>query len=237
MTAKVKRVLSAILTLVMVLSLTNVVAAEKFVHAAETEAAGAEAENRFHYSQLTEDGKAVYNGIYQMYTQGLLKTGTASYDIAEDMTTEQLQVFEKNTASLRAAVDAARYAFYADYPEVFYVNFAKLTYRTTRDGEGKFHINIGSGRNPSYLIDGFSSPEEVEAAINEFDARVDEIVSGAQTLEIKAGRNAQAEQVRYVHNEIVQNASYRLEDSAFNGEIAPGKFINNAPLLELRMAF
>lgn len=231
MTAKVKRVLSAILTLVMVLSLTNVVAAEKFVHAAETEAAGAEAENRFHYSQLTEDGKAVYNGIYQMYTQGLLKTGTASYDIAEDMTTEQLQVFEKNTASLRAAVDAARYAFYADYPEVFYVNFAKLTYRTTRDGEGKFHINIGSGRNPSYLIDGFSSPEEVEAAINEFDARVDEIVSGAQTLEIKAGRNAQAEQVRYVHNEIVQNASYRLEDSAFNGEIAPGKFINNAPLL------
>lgn len=226
MTVKVKRILSAILTFVMVLSLTNVYPAEKYVYAAEAEA---KVENRFHYSQLTVDGRAVYDGIYQMYTKGLLKTGTASYDIAADMTAEQLQVFEKSTASLRTAVDAARYAFYADYPEVFYVDFAKLTYRTTRDAEGKFHINIGSGRNPSYLIDGFSSQEEVEAAIGEFDARVDEIVSGAQNLTIK--ENAQAEQVRYVHNEIIQNVSYRLEDSAFNGEIAPGKIINNAPLL------
>ncbi len=228
MTVKVKRILSAILTFVMVLSLTNVYPAEKFVYAAEAEA---KVENRFHYNQLTVDGRAVYDGIYQMYTKGLLKTGTASYDIAADMTAEQLQVFEKSTASLRTAVDAARYAFYADYPEVFYVDFAKLTYRTTRDAEGKFHINIGSGRCPSYLVDGFSSQEEVEAAIIEFDARVDEIVSGAQNLEIKEGKNAQAEQVRYVHNEIIQNASYRLEDSAFNGEISPGKTINNAPLL------
>ena len=39
---------------------------------------------KFHYDQLNTLGKRVYDGIYEMYSKGILKTGTESFDIAEN---------------------------------------------------------------------------------------------------------------------------------------------------------
>ena len=173
----------------------------------------------FHYDQLDALSKAVYDGIHAMYEQGILKTGVQDYDLVANghLSEDDLQAIAKDSSKLKTAMNAARYAFYADYPEVFYVNFPKLTFRTTKDDAGASHVYLGSGRNADYYIDGFSSESEVDDAVAAFDARVDEIVEGAQNLEVPEGKNAQVEQIRYVHNEIVNHVSYRMEDTCFEG--------------------
>ncbi|HBA62414.1 MAG TPA: hypothetical protein DCZ20_00995 [Lachnospiraceae bacterium] len=225
---KRKKILAVVLSTVLVLSLLGVIPTESVVFAQEDVS---ENRNRFHYEQLSETGKSVYDGIYKMYEQDILKTGTGDYDLVENghVTKEQAQNYENNNSELMEAMNAARYAFYADYPEVFYVNFPKLTLRTTKDADGNLHIYLGSGRYPNYYIDGFESKEEVDKAITDFDRRVNELVAGAEALEIEEGKNKQAEQVKYVHNEIIENVSYRLEDTAYAGdENHPG---SNAPYL------
>ena len=169
--------------------------------------------NSFHYEQLTDTAKAIYDGIYSMYEADLLKTGTADYDLRENgnLSGEACEMLAKDAAALNEAMSAARYAFYADYPEVFYVNFPKLTIRVTKDETGATHLYLGSGRNASYLVDGFADEAQVDAAKTEFDAGIKRITDKAAEAE------TDVEKLRIVHDEIVNNASYRLEDTCFEG--------------------
>ncbi len=192
---KAKKLIAVLLAVVMLFSLTG-----NFALAAPTEGG-------YHYDQLDALAKTIYNGIGQMD----LTTGTDEYDLAND-----LAVIPGNT-ELNKAMNAARYAYYADYPEVFYVDFPKLTLRTTQDASGNKHVYIGSGRNASYLVGAFADKAAVDAAIAEFDARVAEIVKGAEGVTDESGKSLQAAQIKYVHNEIITNVSYRLEDTAAHG--------------------
>jgi len=44
---------------------------------------------KYHYDQLTDIAKVIYDGIYKMYTEGILKTGNGSYDLASDNSISQ----------------------------------------------------------------------------------------------------------------------------------------------------
>lgn len=197
------------------------------VHAKENNVPGI---SSFHYEQLDDTAKGIYDGLRQMYEGGLLKTGDADYDLAANgqFTQDECKELSGNNKKLRAAMDASRYAFYADYPEIFYVNFPKLNVRITTDNSGTYHMYLGSGRYENFYTDGFADVSQVDSAITEFDSRVDEIAEGARNLEVPEGKNRQAEQIRYVHNEIIDNVSYRMEDTCFEGD---GKNGSNAPLL------
>lgn len=214
---KMKKTIAGVLASIMFLSFMSFIPTDTHVQA-KTDIE--KSTNKFHYEQLGETAQSIYDGIYAMYEKGILKTGTQDYDLVANghFSDEQLQQYVKNNSELMNAMDAARYAFYADYPEVFYVNFPKLTLRTTKGKDGTFHIYLGSGRYENYYIDGFSSEVEVDKAIDEFNARVNDIVDGANTLDIKEGKNKQTEQIKYVHNEIINNTSYRLEDTCFEGD-------------------
>ncbi len=213
---KIKKMIAGILLTIIFISQVSFIPANSFVYA---ESSLTTNEGKFHYDQLTETAKSIYNGIYNMYVKGILKTGTQDYDLVENgyFTESQIEQYKKGNSELIKAMDAARYAFYADYPEIFYVNFPKLTIRTTQGADGKYHIYLGSGRYENYYINGFSNEEEVEEAIDEFDARVNEIVQNAKNLEIEEGKNQQVEQIKYVHDEIINNTSYRLEDTCYEG--------------------
>lgn len=209
---KAKKWIAGLLTAVMLLSLTGNFALAAAVSAPQDGGAGG-----YHYDQLTDLAKTVYDGISAL-GEGL-KTGTAEYDlVGHGLDGSALP----GSAALNQAMNAARYAYYADHPEVFYVDFPKLTLRTTQDQAGNKHVYIGSGRNASYLTGAFAGTAEVEAAIAEFDARVDAIVAGAKAVTDKKGDSLQAAQIEYVHDEIIDHVSYRLEDTAAFG---------NAPLL------
>lgn len=209
---KKRRILSLLLCLCLILSLlpgTAFAAGDQYEGTRNSEVSG------YHYNQLTDLAKIIYDGIDAMN----LQTGTDEYDlVGHGLNGDNLPV---NT-ELNNAMNAARYAYYADHPEVFYVNFPKLTLRTTQDQSGNKHIYVGSGRNASYLIDSFSDEAAVESAAAEFNARVAEIVEGAKAVTAANGESLQAAQIRYVHNEIINHVSYRLEDTAATG---------NAPLL------
>lgn len=213
---KLKKIIAGLILTIFFISQVSFIPAINFVYAEETQTSN---EGKFHYDQLTESAKSIYNGIYNMYVTGVLKTGTQDYDLVENgyFTENQVREYQKGSTELTKAMSAARYAFYADYPEVFYVDFPKLTIRTTKGADGRYHIYIGSGRNENYYTEGFKNQEQVEKAITEFNTRVNEIVQGANNLEIAEGKNRQAEQIKYVHDEIINKTSYRLEDTCFPG--------------------
>ena len=194
---KAKKFIAAILAAVMVLGMSG-----NFAFAAETE----NGSGGYHYEQLDATAKVIYAGIGKMD----LASGTDEYDIVNDFG------FALSGSELNRAMNAARYAYYADHPEMFYVNFSKLTLRTTQGTDGK-HIYIGSGRNASYLVDAFADKTAVTAAVNAFDARVNAIVDGANSVTVAEGESLQAAQIKYVHNEMINNVSYRLEDTAAEG--------------------
>lgn len=212
-----KKIIAGSLAAIMFLSCMSFILTDNLVYAKTDITKNAD---KFHYAQLDETAQSIYDGIYTMYEKGILKTGTQDYDLAANghFSDKQLQECVKNNPKLTNAMNAARYAFYADYPEVFYVNFPKLSLRTTKGEDGTFHIYLGSGRYENYYIDGFSNEAEVNAAVQSFDARVNEIVKGADALKVPEGKNKQVEQIRYVHNEIINNVSYRLEDTCFEGD-------------------
>lgn len=193
---KAKKFIAAILAAVMVFGMTG-----NFAFAADN------ADGGYHYEQLDATAKVIYDGIGRMD----LATGTDEHDIVNDFG------FALSGSELNRAMNAARYAYYADHPEMFYVNFSKLALRTTQDASGSKHIYIGSGRNASYLVDAFADKTAVQTAIAEFDARVNAIVDGAKALTVAEGESLQAAQIKYVHNEMINNVSYRLEDTAAAG--------------------
>ena len=212
---KFKKLITGMLLVVIFMTQISIIPFNNFVYAEDVQNNA-----KFHYQQLDEVAKKIYNGIYEMYKQGIMKSGTESFDLAKDdkyVTQEQLESYMKGNLELKKAMNAAKYAFYVDYPEIFYVNFPKLSLRVTKDGDNRYHANIGSGSLKDYYVEGFSSEEQVEEAIQEFDACVDKIVDGAKNLEIEQGKNSIVEQIKYVHNEIVHNTSYRLESDCTEG--------------------
>ena len=214
---KLKKVIAIILALTILILQLNFIQFN-FVYAESTTAN--QISTNFHYNQLTQEGKSIYNAMYDMYEKGILKTGTQDYDLAEGdkyLTQEQLESYNNGNTTLKDAMNAARYAFYADYPEIFYVNFQKLTLRVTKGEDNRYHAYVGSGRYANYYIEGFETQEAVENAIVEFNNRVNEIVAGAEEIEKETETKKVVEQIKYVHNEIINNTGYRLESDCKEG--------------------
>ncbi len=193
---------------------------QAFLGAEKAEAASSSVQHYF-YDQLDREAKLFYDAMYEMYRQGILETGNGSYDLvaAGAVTQRQLEDYANGDSSLLNTLGAARDAFYADYPEIFYVDFSYLSIRVTQDREG-YHAYLGTGRSDSYRVKGFDSEREVQDAIRAVDAKVDEIASAARSLKIEPGEDRVEQQIKYVHNAIIQHTSYRLENACKPGNEA-----------------
>ena len=73
------------------------------VNAANTNA------SRYYYNQLKGDAKIFYDAMYEMYVQGIFKTGKQEYDLVEKghMTSEQAALYEVKTDELLSLFGAA----------------------------------------------------------------------------------------------------------------------------------
>ncbi len=170
---------------------------------------------RYYYSQLKKDdiAKGIYDAMYEMYTKGIFKTGVEEYDLIENkhITSEQLAAYGGNQQEILKQLGIARDAFYADYPEIFYVDFSRLSIMvsetTKTDGDTEvvtYKASLGKGDRDNYFLTGFTNEQQVEAAIKAQQERVNEIVTNAK----KAG--SVREQVIYAHNAIIENTEYKL---------------------------
>lgn len=230
---KAKKLIAGLLSVVMLFSLTsNFATAEATSPSAGTSTGNA----TYHYDQLTDLGKKIYDGMVAMSEKEDFKAGTASYDLVAEGGLDGNNL--PSNTDLNKAMYAARYAFYADHPEIFYVDFSKLALRTTQGTDGK-HVMIGSGRYANYLNEGLKNETAVENAITEFNDRVNEIVENAEKVDKPVNGSLQAAQIKYVHKEINENVAYRMEDSAYPGDNPDsaklrdenGDVFKNAPLL------
>ena len=87
-----------------------------------------ESNMRYYYGQLTGEAQKFYDAMYQMYVQGIFKTGTQDYDLIAGghLTQEQLAAYEGGSSALLSSMGAARDAFSADYPDLVCVEFSNL---------------------------------------------------------------------------------------------------------------
>ena len=194
---KVKKLITGMLLIAIFITQINIIPFNNYVYAQETESITNN--EKFHYQQLDNTAKKIYDGICEMYEQGILKTGIESFDLAKDdkyVTQEQLESYMKGNNELKVAMNAARYAFYADYPEVFYIQIQKINLRVTKDAQNRYHANLGSGNLKNYYVDGFTSKEQVEEELITFNNIVNQIVEEAKNLKVEEGKELVTEQVK-----------------------------------------
>ena len=88
---------------------------------------------RYYYDQLDADAKGIYDAMYAMYENGIFKTGTQEYDLVANghITSDQLAAYGGRQDAVIKLYGAARDAFYADYPDIFYVDFSNLSINVT----------------------------------------------------------------------------------------------------------
>ncbi len=175
---------------------------------------------KYFFNQLTKESKEFYYAMEEMLEDGSFKTGNTNYDLVENnrVTQEQLSAYANGSQDLLLSMGAARDAFVADHPDVFYVDFDYLTLRVTSK-EGTYHATLGTGRGDTYRNKAFlnKSVQEIEKSISAVNKRVDEIVQGAKDLQIEENQNMVEQQVKYVHDQIIYNADYTYEGEAKDG--------------------
>ena len=161
----------------------------------------------YFYNQLDPYAKIFYNGMVEMYTSGMFQTGTEALDLVEENPEIETLVAAhmSGSANLLSEFGAARDAFCADYPDVFYVDFSALSVRVTQESSGKYHLYMGPGRYETYYTEGFTSKPQVEEAIREYEVEISKAVAES------AKYSDVSEKITAVHDYIAKHVTYRDE--------------------------
>lgn len=170
--------------------------------------------DNYFYEQLTDEAKPFYDGMENMYRQGIMKTGNGDYDLVSNghITSEKVAEYGGGGPYLLSLFGAAKDAFYADHADIFYVDFSYLSVRVTKDINDIYHVYIGSGRSDNYYTEGFTNEGQVDSAISYYEAIVNDLAAQADSVTAEEGESLDAEKVKFVHDYIIDHTSYRLEN-------------------------
>ncbi len=160
----------------------------------------------YYYQELDENEKKIYDGLTKMDEDGIFKTGDGSLDLIKNGFLREYYAKEFAYGDNRAlsSFAAARDAYYLDHPEIFYVDFDKLTLSFYKKGSA-YVAEIGAGRYDNYYADGFTSAEQVETAINEYEKAVTVIANKA------AAAKDDKEAVKLIDKAITEKATYSFD--------------------------
>lgn len=159
-----------------------------------------EYQNKYLYSQLGENGKIIYEKLYE--NKENLKTGTytiqfgnAFYDILSQ---------ENGSDKLQEEYQTAIEAFTYDNPDVFYIDVTKMYINIEtiqKIFSTKYNVYINSAKDPTYLLDGFTSKEQIDQCESQVIAVKNQILNQI------AGKN-DIEKMRYIHDYLVDTIEY-----------------------------
>ena len=177
----------------------------------------------YFYDNLTLEGKdgekeeytlakKFYNALSDIYANGDFKDGRVEYLIPESVaTTAQIKGYVDGTdLSVPKAFSAARDAFLTDHPELFYIDFYKLTISVGRSN-GVYKAYIDSGREANlYRDNSFSNEQEVSKAINDFNAKINKIAADAVEAASKDlyYTDSDIAKAKYVNKYLAENTEY-----------------------------
>lgn len=159
-----------------------------------------EYQNKYLYSQLGENGKIIYEKLYE--NKENLKAGTytiqfgnAFYDILSQ---------ENGSDKLQEEYQTAIEAFTYDNPDVFYIDVTKMYINIEtiqKIFSTKYNVYINSAKDPTYLLDGFTSKEQIDQCESQVIAVKNQILNQI------AGKN-DIEKMRYIHDYLVDTIEY-----------------------------
>ncbi len=180
-----------------------------------------EIENKYYYNQLDVYAKAIYDDLYSHKED--LKTGlyTLDFDIAFNALLHEDSGAETLEKDFQLAVNALVF----DKPEIFYLDITKmylLTEITTFGPKKTYRVSIGPSNNVPYLSSSFPNAE----AIRNAEFQIENVISKLRFS------NNKYDQIREVHDFIVENTEYDETVSKSNIYNIYGTLINQEAVCE-----
>ncbi len=134
--------------------------------------------DKYFYNQLEEPEKYIYKAFEE--NKEAMKTGTYTVNFG-DFFTKFLTNQNGDTTRLSRYYQSAIEAYTYDNPDVFYLDPNKMYLtvgtKSYSNGNKEYEVYVNSGEQPSYLIDEFSSAEQVNEALTQVNRVRDMLVS------------------------------------------------------------
>lgn len=179
--------------------------------------------NKYFYNQLEEDSKTIYRA-FEMNKENM-KTGTHKIELGSSFSDILQQ--EDGQEQLGNYYQSALEAYTYDNPDVFYLSPNKMYLNIETTTKGKkvtYYVYINSGNEENYLIDEFSSKEEVDLAMNQIEQVKNGILQNRQ--------NNTYDNIKMVHDYLVENIEYDTSISKSNIYNIYGAMINGEAVCE-----
>ena len=153
----------------------------------------------YFYDQLNVWSKLIYNALYE--NKENMKSGT--YKIEIDKSVSKLLEQENGVDLLQDYYQSAVEAFIYDNVDVFYIDVNKLFINietTKKIFSTTYNVFIDNGSSTSYLIEEFSSKDQIDRAIQMVEIEAQKIISN------HIGNNY--ERIIGIHDYLIDNLSY-----------------------------
>ncbi len=179
--------------------------------------------NKYFYSQLNDYSKTIYQAFEQ--NKENMKTGTYKVELGNSFS--KLLDTENGQEELGEYYQSAVEAYTYDNPDVFYLSPNKMYLNietTTRGKSNTYYVYVNNGNETNYLIDEFSSKEQINEALEKIQQVKNSIVE-------KATGNTY-DDIKMVHDYLVENIEYDTTISKDNIYNIYGALINGEAVCE-----
>lgn len=157
--------------------------------------------DNYFYDQLEEPSKIIYRALEA--NKENMKSGTYQINLGDTFT----DVLSRSNGEelLGDYYQSAVETFIYDNPDVFYLDVNKMYLNIetiTKGNDVSYNVFINNGNTTSYLDEEYGSEMQINQAIAELESARNQIVSQAQA------QGSIYNQIKYVHDYIVDNTSY-----------------------------
>ena len=175
------------------------------------------------YEQINEYSKIIYKALEA--NKENMKTGTYTIELGDSFSEvlEETNGQEKLSQYYQSAIEAYIY----DNPDIFYLDPNKMYMNietTTKGNKKTYNVYINNGNDANYLIDEFSSKEQINEAINQMENVKNQILSNKTGDAYK--------DIKMLHDYLVDNVQYDETISKPNIYNAYGALVNKVAVCE-----
>ena len=179
--------------------------------------------NKYFYNQLNDYSKTIYKA-FEVNKENM-KTGTYKVELGNSFS--ELLDTENGQEELGKYYQSAIEAYTYDNPDVFYLSPNKMYLNietTTKGRKNTYYVYVNSGNEANYLIDEFSSKEQINEALYEIQEVKNNI------LENRTGEKY--DDIKMVHDYLVENIEYDTTISKKNIYNIYGALVNGEAVCE-----